>query len=132
MNNDRCAINFEIFLLDIISCKEAFRILWIELKEFDRLIISVTYVTEKRNFIEFDLRNVSSKNHNETKNACITFRSILCLYFSPIPKLWSRKKVIFKVFVFWRYSKTINKNQLITFHCKLGDWVWFDYMTPVE
>ena len=34
-------------------------------------------------------------------------KNIFCLYFSPIPKLWSRKKVIFKVFVFWRYSKIL-------------------------
>ena len=34
-------------------------------------------------------------------------KNILCLYFSPIPKLWSRKKIIFKVFVFRRYSKTL-------------------------
>ena len=34
-------------------------------------------------------------------------KNIFCLYFSPIPKLWSRKKVIFKVFVFWRYSKAL-------------------------
>ena len=34
-------------------------------------------------------------------------KNIFCLYFSPIPKLWSRKKVIFKFFVFWRYSKTL-------------------------
>ena len=46
-------------------------------------------------------------------------KNIFCLYFSPIPKLWSRKKVIFKVFVFWRYSKTLkyiktNKQLLAT------------------
>ena len=35
-------------------------------------------------------------------------KNIFRLYFSPIPKLWSRKKVIFKVFVFWRYFKTLN------------------------
>ena len=33
---------------------------------------------------------------------------MFCLYFSPIAKLWPRKKVIFKVFVFWRYSKILN------------------------
>ena len=26
MKNERCAINFEIFLLDILSCKGAFRL----------------------------------------------------------------------------------------------------------
>ena len=35
-------------------------------------------------------------------------KNIFCLCFSPVPKLWSRKKVIFKVF--WRYSKTLSKN----------------------
>ena len=35
-------------------------------------------------------------------------KNIFCLYFSPIPKLWSRKKVVFKVFVFSRYSKTLS------------------------
>ena len=37
-------------------------------------------------------------------------KNIVCPYFSPIAKLWSRKKVIFKVFIFWRYSKTLKKN----------------------
>ena len=35
------------------------------------------HVKEKRNFIEFDLRNVSAKKHKETLKACITFRSII-------------------------------------------------------
>ena len=65
------------------------------------------HVKEKQNFIEFDLRNVRAKKHKKTKKVCVMFRSII--FISPIPKLWSRKKVIFKVFVFWRYSKTLSK-----------------------
>ena len=34
------------------------------------------------------------------------------LYFSPIAKLWARKKVVSKVLVFLRYSKTLMKYQL--------------------
>ena len=69
---------------------------------------------EKQNVIHFDLRNVSAKTHKETKKAFISFKSIFllknifCLYFSPIANFWPRKKVIFKVFIFWRYSKTLN------------------------
>ena len=33
--------------------------------------------------------------------------NVFCLYFSPIKKR-PRKKIIFKVFVFWRYSKTLS------------------------
>ena len=44
----------------------SFRILFLELKEFDRLIISGRHAKEKQNFIEFDLRNVSAKKHKET------------------------------------------------------------------
>ena len=33
------------------------------------------HVKEKRNFIEFDLRNVSGKKHKETSKAFITFRN---------------------------------------------------------
>ena len=64
--------------------------------------------------MEFDLKNVSAKKHKETKQACISFKSIIfvknifCLYFSPIVKLWPRKKVIFKVFIFSRFSKTLS------------------------
>ena len=39
--------------------------------------------------------------------AFFLLKNIFCLYFSPIAKLWRRKK-IFKVFIFWRYSKTLN------------------------
>ena len=31
---------------------------------------------EKRNVIEFDLKNVRAKKHKETKKACISFKSI--------------------------------------------------------
>ena len=69
---------------------------------------------EKRNIMEFDLKNVSAKKHKETEKGCISLKSIIfakkkifCLDFSPIAKLWPRKKVIFKVFIFWRYSKTL-------------------------
>ena len=39
--------------------------------------------------------------------ALFLLKTIFCLYFSPIVKLWRRKKVIFKVFVFWKYSKNL-------------------------
>ena len=71
---------------------------------------------EKWNVIEFDLKNVSVKKHKETKKGFISFKSIIfvknmfCLSFSPIAKLWSRKKVTFEVFVFWRYSRTLKTN----------------------
>ena len=70
---------------------------------------------EKRNVIEFDLKKVSAKKHKETNRlvfrlkALFSLKNIFCFYFSPIVKLWPRKKVIFKVFVFWRYSKTLSK-----------------------
>ena len=71
---------------------------------------------EKWNVIESDLKNVSVKKHKETKKGFISFKSIIfvknmfCLSFSPIAKLWSRKKVTFEVFVFWRYSRTLKTN----------------------
>ena len=40
--------------------------------------------------------------------ALFLLENVFCLYFSPIAKLWPRKKIIFKVFVFWRYSKTLS------------------------
>ena len=45
--------------------------------------------------------------------ALFVLKNIFCLYSSPIAKLWSRKKVIFKVFVFWRYPTTL-KHHFIT------------------
>ena len=75
---------------------------------------------DKRDVIDFDLKNVSEKKHKETKKACnIYFKSIIFVknifyfYFSPIAKLWPRKKVIFKVFVFSKYS--IQDLKIITF-----------------
>ena len=60
------------------------------------------------------LQNTSGRLllHRETKiafrlKALFFLKNIFCLYFSPIAKLWPRKKVIFKVFVFWKYSKTL-------------------------
>ena len=49
-------------------------------------------------------------------------KNIFCLYFSPIPKLWSRKKVIFKVFVFWRYSKTLKHPLFGTLNLRNLEW----------
>ena len=76
------------------------------------------HVKEKRNFIEFDLRNVSAKKHKHKRfvlrlEALYLVKNVFCLYFSPIPKLWSRKKVIFKVFIFWRYSKTLMRRYVL-------------------
>ena len=39
--------------------------------------------------------------------ALFLLKNIFCLYFSKIAKLWPRKEVIFRVFVFWRYYKTL-------------------------
>ena len=68
-------------------------------------------VKEKRNVMEFHLRTVSAKKHKEIKRACISFifikKNIFCLFFISVAKLSSRKKVIFKVSFFWRYSKTL-------------------------
>ena len=47
------------------------------------------------------------KKYEETKQACISLKTLFCLYLSPIGKLWPRKKVILKVLVFWSYSKTL-------------------------
>ena len=62
-------------------------------------------VKEKRNVTEIDLRTVSAKKHKEIKKACISFifikKNIFCLFFIPVAKFWSRKKVIFKVSVFF-------------------------------
>ena len=44
-------------------------------------------------------------------------KNIFCLYFSPIPKLWTRKKVIFKVFAFWRYFKTLSFSTFHAYFC---------------
>ena len=53
------------------------------------------------------------KNINKRKRLVLrleaSVKNIFCLYFSPIPELWSRKKVIFEVFVFWRCSETLNE-----------------------
>ena len=74
---------------------------------------------EKRNVVEFNLRNVSAKKLKETKRARIRLKAlfllknIFCLQFSLITKtLIKKKKIIFKVFVFWRYSKTLNQKKL--------------------
>ena len=53
--------------------------MYIEPKKFDRLIIGVTSIKLKdnRNVIEFDMKNLSAKKHKETKEACISFKSII-------------------------------------------------------
>ena len=54
------------------------------------------------------------RKNKKKEKLCSSFKSIIfvknisCLYFSPIAKLWPWKNVIFKVFVFWRYSKTLS------------------------
>ena len=68
---------------------------------------------ERQNVIEFDLRNVSTKHIKKQKShvfrlkALFLLKNMFCFYFSAIAKLWPRKKVIFEVFIFWRYSKTL-------------------------
>ena len=79
----------------------------------------MTSFKEKQNFIKFDLRSVSVKKTKKHKRLLLRLEAlylvkiIFCLYFSPIPKLWSRKKVIFKVFSFWRYSKILKLLQKV-------------------
>ena len=53
-------------------------------------------------------KNIKKQNRLVFRlKALFLLKNIFCLYFSPIAKLWPRKKVIFKVFVSWRYSKTL-------------------------
>ena len=57
-------------------------------------------------------KNIKKQNRLVFRlKALFLLKNIFCLYFSPIAKLWPRKKVIFKVFVFWRYSKTLIKRR---------------------
>ena len=51
---------------------------------------------EKRNVIEFDLRNVSSEKHKETKKACILFKSIIFVKKHILPLLQSSNKSLTK------------------------------------
>ena len=66
----------------------------------------------------FNWKTLARKNIKKQKRlvfclrALFLLKNIFCLYFSPIAKLWPRKKAIFKVFVFWRYSKTYLKEFL--------------------
>ena len=56
---------------------------------------------------------LAQKNIKKHKRLAFRLKSLFLLknmfrlYFSPIAKLEPRKKVIFEVFVFWRYSKTL-------------------------
>ena len=59
-------------------------------------------------------KTLAQKNIKKQKKVVFRWKAlfllkkyIFCLDFSPIAKLWPRKKVIFKVFIFWRYSKTL-------------------------
>ena len=51
---------------------------------------------EKRNVIEFDLRNVNAKKHKETKKACISFGSIIFVKKYNLPLLQSNSKTLNK------------------------------------
>ena len=70
---------------------------------------------EKRNVIEFDLRNVNAKKHKETKKACISFGSIIFVKKYNLPLLQSNSKTLDKkkkimvmvvMVVKWNGSKT--------------------------
>ena len=81
---------------------------------------------EKRNVLEFDLKEVSAKKHKETKQACISFKCIifakkyiLLLLYSNSKTLTKKKNFIFKVFVFWMYSKTLSRSYIERF-------VWYN------
>ena len=52
MKNDRCAINFEIFLLDILSCKEALTL-------YATNCLSVFY-----DFVKLALKALSTVRHS--------------------------------------------------------------------
>ena len=67
---------------------------------------------EKRNVVEFDLKNVSAKKHKERKQACILkalflSKNIFCPYFSPIVKL-NNKKSQFLSFHFLKVLQDLN------------------------
>ena len=54
-------------------------------------------------------KNIKKQNRLAFRlKALFLLKNIFCLYFSPIVKLWPRKKVIFKVFIFSRFSKTLS------------------------
>ena len=60
------------------------------------------------------------KNHKRlvlSLEALYLVKNRFCLYFSPIPKLRSRKKSHFKVFIFWRYSKTLSSCYRLDVEC---------------
>ena len=42
---------------------------------------------ENRNVIEFDMKNLSAKKHKETKEACISFKSIIFVKKQILPLL---------------------------------------------
>ena len=59
-------------------------------------------------------KTLARKNTQEKRlvfrlKALSLLKNMFSLYFSPISKLWARKKVVSKVLVFWRYSKTLIK-----------------------
>ena len=59
---------------------------------------------EKRNVIEFDLKNVSAKKHKETKKACILFKSIIFVKKHVLHLLMSNSKTLTKKKShFWRF-----------------------------
>ena len=68
----------------------------------NEMLSSLTWKTLAR-------KNIKKQNRLVFRlKALFLLKNIFCLYFSPVVKLWPRKKVIFKVFIFSRYSKTLN------------------------
>ena len=87
---------------------------------------------EKRNVIEFDLRNVNAKKHKETKKACISFGSIIFVKKYNLPLLQSNSKTLNKkkkimvmvvMVVKWNGSKRkllfLTKQTVFDLHLKL-------------
>ena len=61
---------------------------------------------------------LAQKNIKKQKKLVFRFiifvkKNMICLYFSPVAKLWSRRKVLFENCIFWRYSETLKAFQSI-------------------
>ena len=67
----------------------------------DKTLSSLTWETLAQKHIK------KQKSHVFRLKALFLLKNMFCFYFSAIAKLWPRKKVIFEVFIFWRYSKTL-------------------------
>ena len=62
---------------------------------------SLTSVKEKQNFMEYYFRKACAKNIKKQERlifrlrALFLLKNILCLYFSPAAKVWSRKSTFY-------------------------------------